>query len=183
MSKERNEFNIIENRESLTRAVETADGVRLASGVLAGIFGFVSLSSLGAGVATGVMSQADMKEITQAIYETYEYQTWVHDKSYELLMECVAGNITLDEYNVAVNELLSDEGVFVYMQTLNDPKINETIEKFKKEDDLSSRYIKNGFGIMGGFTLAAGAIMSIADGIKKKKKEELKLAESGYEKN
>jgi hypothetical protein len=61
------------------------------------------------------------------------------------------------------------------MQTLNDPKINEAIEKFKKEDDLSSRYIKNGFGIMSGFTLAAGATMMAAEEVKGKKKEKLNL--------
>lgn len=182
MTKKHNESYINKDREYYVKRVDNAENLRLTSGILAGIFGGVSLLSFGAGVATGVMSQNELKELTQSIYASSEYQNWLHERAYDLLMDCTAGKITFEEYNEAIDDLMTDNGVLEYAQTLSDEEIVNTIQKSKDSDELADRYIGNGFAMMFSLSMASAGVSTGADFAKKKRKIELETFDAEQEK-
>ena len=170
-----NNQNQVDLKEKkLKKKIDTAGAVQLASGIMAGIFGGVSLFSLVAGMSTGVASQSKFNEEVQAVYESDDYQEWIRNTSYALLDECVNGKITFEEYKECIEILGSSEGAVSYMQAMNDERILKMIEDNKKEIELATKYLSNGFAGMGALATVAGGVCAVAGESKKKRNEELK---------
>ena len=168
----------VKNNEELKSAEKKkttfAEGLVEAGLMFGGItLGMALMASLMGGAAE-VVSNISMNHTAETIFASEDYQLAIRDEQYRLVDELTAGKISIEEYNEAVNNLKTIEGVIEYSKTASDEELASIVKSYEESQEMADTMFKKGVPTFAAGTAIGAGItgVGVLAGKSKKKKEE-----------
>ena len=152
--------------EGLVEAGLIAGGITLGMALMASLMGG----------AAELVSNLSMNHTAQVVFASEDYQLAIRNEQYRLLDELTAGKISVEEYNEAVNNLKTIEGVIEYSKTASDEELASIVKSYEESQEMADTMFKKGVPTFAAGTAISAGITGVgmAASKSKKKKEESK---------
>ncbi len=165
--------NVIKNEEMKeNKKTSFAEGLTEAGLMFGGItLGMVLMATLMGG-ASEVVSNLSMNHTAETIFASEDYQLAIRDEQYRLVDELTAGKISVEEYNEAVNNLKTIEGVIEYSKTASDEELASIVKSYQESQEMVDTMFKKGVPTFAAGTAIGAGIAGVgvvAEKAKKKK--------------
>lgn len=127
-----------------------------------------------------VVGNVTMNHTAQAIYEHDSYHASIRER--KPTDDLVNGNISYQDFKVALEKLYSVEEVIEYSKTANDKLLSSKVESYLQTKDMEQTMVNKAIPTFATPAIVGGAVAAIAGRKRKKYNEELeKVQEEMHE--